>query len=187
MEDFTLLVELQTGEAQRNYWRRLKRLADLPAVLHGVLTKYAARAAARRVNLAPDIPANLPALQADQEYLSNAVSRLVDNAIKFSKKEGGQVTLRARAEGDGVHIEVKDEGIGIRPAELEKIFDVFYQIDRAKLEQQGSGSGLAIAHGIATMHGGTLTVQSEVGVGSTFTMELPQAPEENGEATSALL
>jgi signal transduction histidine kinase len=112
---------------------------------------------------------------ADRDYLSNAVRRLIDNAIKFSKKEGGKVYLSARSIEQRVFIQVRDEGVGIRTEELGKLFDMFHQIDRAKMEQQGSGSGLAIARSIAEMHGGSLSVESEYGVGSTFTIELPGA------------
>jgi len=181
VEDFILLVELQTGEAQQSYETRRELIADLPALLQKVLNDYAPRAAARKVGLVADIPFELPALLGNREYLSSAVGRLVDNGIKFSKKrvgEEGHVTLSARgvpAEAS-VILQVKDEGIGIRAEELNKLFDMFHQIDRAKMEQQGSGSGLAIARGIVTMHGGTLTAVSEYGVGSTFSIELPTAP-----------
>jgi len=181
VEDFILLVELQTGEAQQSYERRREIITDLPTLLQKVLQDYAPRAASRKVELVADIPDNLPAILADREYLSSAVSRLVDNAIKFSKKragEEGQVILSAwSAPGGGsIVIRVKDEGIGIRAEELTKLFDMFHQIDRAKMEQQGSGSGLAIMRGIVMMHGGTLNVASEYGAGSTFTIELPAAP-----------
>jgi two-component system sensor histidine kinase BaeS len=83
------------------------------------------------------------------------------------------VTLSASAAGGRLLIQIKDDGIGMRAEEIDKIFDVFYQIDRAKMEQQGSGSGLAIARGLLNLHGGTLAVASEYGVGSTFTIELP--------------
>ncbi len=173
VEDFILLVEIQSGEARETYERRRDTLVNAPALLQAVLTRLSARATARGVQLIADIPAELPALLADAEYLSNAVTRLVDNGIKFAKREGGQVVLRARAAGDRLVVEVKDDGLGMRPADLEKVFDVFYQIDRAKMEQQGSGSGLAIARGLITLHGGTLSIQSEYGVGTTFTIELP--------------
>ena len=80
--------------------------------------------------------------------------------------------------GRGVRIQVVDTGTGMPAAQLDQIFDVFYQIDRAKLEQQGSGSGLAIAQGIARMHGGEITAVSTVDKGSTFTMEIPKSKDE---------
>ncbi len=86
--------------------------------------------------------------------------------------------LNAQAAGGRIIIQVKDEGLGIRVEALRQLFNIFHQIDRAKLEQQGSGSGLAIAREIVTMHGGALTVESEYGVGSTFTIELPVAPQQ---------
>jgi signal transduction histidine kinase len=173
VEDFILLVEIQSGEAQETCLRRRDRVPNMPHLLQAVLTRYTASAIKRGVQLIADLPAELPPLLADAEYLSSAISRLVDNGIKFAKREGGRVTLSARAAGDRLLIHIKDDGIGMRAEEMDKIFDVFYQIDRAKMEQQGSGSGLAIARGLLNLHGGTLAVASEYGVGSTFTIELP--------------
>jgi signal transduction histidine kinase len=175
VEDFIFLVELQTGEAQENYERRCAPLTDLPGLLRAVLARYHGRAEARGVRLVDDLPpaAGLPPILADAEYLADAVGRLVDNGVKFAKKNGGEVRLSACARDHGLAIVVADDGIGMRAGELDKIFDVFHQIDRAKLEQQGSGSGLAIAHGIVRLHGGELTAASTVDAGSTFTIELP--------------
>ncbi len=173
VEDFILLVELQTGEAQQTYDRRCSRLADLDGLLVLALARVRGRAEAHRVRLVDDVRRPLPPILADRDYLLDAVVRLLDNAIKFSRKEGGAVTLRAAPGGRGVRLEVVDEGIGMPAGQLDQIFDVFYQIDRAKLEQQGSGSGLAIARCIAQMHGGDITVTSVVDQGSTFTIELP--------------
>ena len=119
----------------------------------------------------------LPAILADREYLLDALVRLLDNAIKFSRKAGGVVSLRCGPGGRGVRLEVIDEGIGMPTGQLDKIFDMFYQIDRAKLEQQGSGSGLAIAQSIVRMHGGEIFARSLVNAGSTFTIELPVIKE----------
>jgi signal transduction histidine kinase len=176
VEDFILLVEIQSGAARETYERRRDVLHNLSSILHGVLTKYGARAAARGVELISDVPAQLPPVLADPEYLTTAVSRLVDNAIKFCKREGGRVTLAARADKERLVLQVKDDGIGMESDQLSKIFDTFYQIDRARMEQQGIGSGLAIARGLITLHGGTLAVESQAGVGSTFTIELPLNP-----------
>ena len=89
----------------------------------------------------------------------------------------GMQSGSAQPGGRGVLIHIVDEGIGMPTSELDKIFDVFYQIDRAKMEQQGSGSGLAIAQSIARMHGGELTATSVLGQGSTFTLNLPVLSE----------
>jgi len=178
VEDFIFLVELQSGAARRTYERRRVVTSDLPMLLRDVLKKFDEIAAERQVGLIPDFPERLPALLADRDYLTNALKRLVDNGIKFSKKQGGKVTLSAQAAGGRIIIQVKDEGLGIRAEALRQLFNIFHQIDRAKLEQQGSGSGLAIAREIVTMHGGALTVESEYGVGSTFTIELPVAPQQ---------
>ena len=173
VEDFILLVELQTGEAQQTYDRRRGRLPDLPLLLNMALERVGARAEARKVQLAPEYASPLPAVMADREYLLDAVVRLLDNAIKFSARAGGRVTLRAAPGGRGVRLQVVDQGSGMPADQLGKICDMFYQIDRAKLEQQGSGSGLAIVQGIVRLHGGQVSAESVVDVGSTFTLELP--------------
>ena len=145
----------------------------VPLLLNMALERVRARAQARQVQLAPEYTRPLPAIRADREYLLDAVMRLLDNAIKFSRKGGGVVTLRAAPGGRGVRLQVVDQGIGMPADQLSKIFDVFYQIDRAKLEQQGSGSGLAIVQSIVRLHGGEISAVSAVGAGSTFTIELP--------------
>ena len=173
VDDFILLVELQTGEAQQTYDRRCTRMPDLSLLLSLAVERVRSRAEARRVRLVEETRGPLPPILADREYLLDAVVRLLDNAIKFSRKEGGAVTLRAALGDRGVRIEVVDQGIGMPAAELDKIFDMFYQIDRAKLEQQGSGSGLSIVQNIVRMHGGEINAKSVVESGSTFTIELP--------------
>jgi two-component system, sensor histidine kinase and response regulator len=176
VEDFIFLVELQTGEAQQTYERRRQPLRDLASLLQTEAERYQPRARERGVSLEVSLASSLPEIVGDAEFLSNAIGRLLDNAIKFSKKGGGKVVLRAQPGDQSLIIEVADDGIGMPAAELAKIFDVFHQIDRAKMEQQGSGSGLAITHGVVSLHGGRLTATSEVDQGSTFRIELPLAP-----------
>lgn len=173
VEDFILLVEIETGEARKLYERRRMPLTDLAAVVQKVLDDHAAHATERAVALTRQVAPDLPSIAVDREFLANALARLVENAVKFSKREGGQVTVSAVADDQHLWIHVADTGLGIRPDDQQRLFDVFHQIDRAKQEQQGSGSGLAIALGLITLQGGTLTVKSESGIGSTFTIELP--------------
>ena len=173
VEDLVLLVDLHSGEARRTF-RRLKRpLADLPDLLRERLERERDRAAASSVRLCLEVPDRLPAVLGEPEQLGNAISRLLDNAIKFSKREGGSVTLAAARQGPRLVIEVRDEGIGVRAEDLARIWDLFYQSDRAKNEQQGLGSGLTIARAIVTLHGGTLGLSSRLGIGTTARLELP--------------
>jgi two-component system sensor histidine kinase/response regulator len=189
VEDFIFLVELESGEARKVYeWRRTL-VTDLPALIEAAVAPYRGIAASRGLGLVVDVPQGLPPLLADVEYLEDALRRLLDNACKFSQQGVIRVTAGLRqavptgageAEGqrDWVNIAVSDQGIGIAAEELPRIFEAFYQSNREKLEQQGSGSGLAIVKGIVEMHGGQVEVESQPGVGSTFTIVLPVAGQE---------
>jgi signal transduction histidine kinase len=175
VEDLVLLVDLQTGAARAAHERERRRIEDLPNLLKSLGEREDARARGRNVDLRVEVPSLLPAVMGQGELLVAAVGRLLDNAIKFSKKSGGEVMLEARPGGRGVLIEVTDTGIGMPAEELERISEMFYQIDRATLEQRGSGVGLTIVRGIVSMHGGELTVESEIGKGSTARVDLPSA------------
>lgn len=108
--------------------------------------------------------------------LTTAVANLVDNAVAYSP-EGSQVTLTCRRTDDHVEIAVTDQGIGIAPEELDRIFERFYRSDQARSRATGgTGLGLAIVKHIATNHGGRVDVISQVGQGSTFTLRLPARP-----------
>lgn len=196
VEDFIFLVELESGEARKVYeWRRTL-VTDLRALIEAAVAPYRSVAASRGLGLVVDVPQGLPPLLADVEYLEDAVRRLLDNACKFSQRGVIRVTAGLRqavptgageAEGqrDWVSIAVSDQGIGIAAEELPRIFEAFYQSNREKLEQQGSGSGLAIVKGIVEMHGGQVEVESQPGVGSTFTIVLPVASQEQPSQTSS--
>lgn len=175
VEDFIFLVELETGEARKTYEGRREIVTDLRKLIEEVVADYAEAAAVRGLNLVMDVPERLLPILADTEYLRNALGRLLDNACKFSWH--GTIEVRAcEHEEEGVRtvrIAVSDQGIGIGADDLPHIFSPFYQGNRAKTEQQGSGSGLAITKGIVELHGGQIEVESQPGVGSTFTIVLP--------------
>ena len=178
VESFILLVELETGEAEKAFAIRSHPMQDFSVVLHNVRTKYTDIAAESGVRLELNAPDELPPVIADHEYLSAAVECLVDNAIKFTEQPGRTVTVRiAPSSEGGVEIAVCDEGRGIPQHELDHIFESFYQIDRQKYEDQGAGSGLAIVKAVVGLHRGTIDVSSTPGQGSTFTIKLPPAPE----------
>lgn len=112
---------------------------------------------------------------ADNDRAVQILVNLLGNAVKFSP-EGSAVTLSARREGSRVLLSVADQGRGIPPEELSRIFDRFAQIDGSdSREHDGTGLGLAIAKGLAEQHGGAVSATSTVGEGSTFVLDLPAA------------
>lgn len=111
-------------------------------------------------------------VDADPSQISMAVKNLVDNAVRYS--ESGKIELEARPAGDSVAIVISDEGIGIPADEVPRIFERFYRVDKARSRVTGgTGLGLAIVRHVAENHGGAVEVESELGVGSTFTLVLP--------------
>ena len=173
IENFIFLVELETGEAIATYNWRKRRFSDFGPLLEAVVEQNQEGADDRKVEFVIDVPKDAPTVEGDREYLRSALGRLVENAIKFSKPEGGVVTLSARQRDNEVMLSVHDEGRGIPESEIKRIFEPFYQVDRERYEDQGAGSGLAIVRGIAELHGGRVEVESEPGKGSTFVIVLP--------------
>lgn len=117
-----------------------------------------------------------PLVNGDGDRLAQVVTNLISNAIKYTPR-GGQVYVRTQVNNGGVEVVVQDTGIGIPPEDLPRIFERFYQVDRARGPQRGTGLGLAIAREIAQAHSGTLTATSGgLNTGATFTLWLP-APQ----------
>lgn len=115
-------------------------------------------------------------LVADQARLVQILANLVGNAIKFTRP-GGEIGVSLRTHGDWAVVEVSDQGIGIDPAEQERIFGLFEQIEReGRVLQDGLGIGLALVKQLVELHGGDISLkESAVGVGSTFEVRLPMA------------
>ncbi|HWI02781.1 MAG TPA: ATP-binding protein [Acidimicrobiales bacterium] len=116
------------------------------------------------------------AVRGDERQLVSAVVNLLENAVKYSNR-GSTVEVETSAAGGWVDVVVRDSGIGIPAKDLERIFERFYRVDRARSrETGGSGLGLSIVRHVATNHGGDVLVESEEGIGSTFTLRLPAGP-----------
>jgi signal transduction histidine kinase len=138
----------------------------------------AARATALRSGVRLELQAahGLAQLQGDAARLRQLVDNLISNALKFTP-EGGRVAVRARSVGGAVRIDVSDTGIGVHASELGRLGERFFRASSATDRQiPGTGLGLAISKAIAHAHGGSVDVESEVGVGTTFRVELPLAP-----------
>lgn len=111
-------------------------------------------------------------IYADEQKIRQIILILVDNAVKYTP-EHGRISVAIREERGGVQLSVADTGIGIAPADQERIFDRFYRVDKARSRRMGgNGLGLAIAREIVEAHGGTITVESTPGKGTTFRVHL---------------
>jgi two-component system sensor histidine kinase SenX3 len=121
-----------------------------------------------------NVPANLR-VECDRRQVVSAIYNLLDNAVKYSES-GQPVEVTAEIIGDRCAIAVRDHGIGIPSRDLERVFERFYRVDRARSRQTGgTGLGLAIVRHVAQNHGGEVTVESHEGEGTTFTLLLPAA------------
>jgi len=173
VSDLLLLSRFDSGQFDMQL-QPLKQLCCLPDVLNDIAEEMAAIALAKKIALSVDIqtPSNLSVL-GNEEQLYRLLLNLVNNALTYTP-EGGRVTLTLKQQQKEALITVSDTGIGIAPEHQEKIFNRFYRVDSARARQaQNAGLGLAIAMAIANVHSGTLSVHSQVGMGSTFTLVFP--------------
>ncbi|SCG54210.1 two-component system, OmpR family, sensor histidine kinase SenX3 [Micromonospora inositola] len=151
-------------------------------VIAEVVDRTRTAATARRVDVVVDGARGLTVYGSDTQ-IATAVANLVENAINYSGEDTA-VRVTARASDEHVEIAVADQGIGIAPNEVDRIFERFYRADQARSRSTGgTGLGLAIVKHIASNHGGRVEVSSTLGGGSTFTLRLPASPPNDLEAT----
>ena len=147
-----------------------KHPVDLREVIRRSSQRVHTDASERGQQLAVEVPGSPVVVLGDEEHLERMVSNLATNAVKFTP-DGGRITLRVRAEGPRVAIDVQDTGVGIREEEHSLVFNRFYRTTHAQTEAiNGSGLGLSIARSIAHLHGARISAQSTPGHGSTFTV-----------------
>ena len=142
-------------------------------VLGSVLDIVRPKAEAGRVGLIADVEPPDLRVNADHDRLAQILINLVDNAVKYTR-EGGWVTVRVRPDGKGVEVRVRDTGVGIPRADLPRITERFYRVDKARSrELGGTGLGLAIVKPLVLAHGGELSIDSVEGEGTTVRFTLP--------------
>ncbi|MFN0058107.1 MAG: ATP-binding protein [Planctomycetota bacterium] len=170
VSDLLTLARMESGEAALD----LQPL-DLRSPVVESLNALTGTAEARGITLTREISDTPIRVRGDAEALRQVVTNLLDNALKYTP-EGGQVWLQLRADGAHVQIAVRDTGIGIEPKHQDRVFERFYRVDKARSrELGGTGLGLAIVKHVSLLHGGDVSLESEVGRGSTFTVRLPNA------------
>jgi signal transduction histidine kinase len=150
---------------------------DVTEVVHDAVESTAALARSRSIDLRAEL-GDVPPVFGDRERLSQLVANLISNALKFTPA-GGTVTARTFVDGDSAVIEVADTGIGIPEAEQSRLFQRFFRSSTATEQAiPGTGLGLVISRAIAEAHGGTISVRSAPGEGTSFRVELPFDAEE---------
>ena len=134
---------------------------------------YQAQCQEKQITLAWDLPPKWPIATGDRDKLAMALHNLIGNALKYTPA-GGSVTVSVEVGSSAVLIRVRDSGIGVAPDEHERIFEKFYRSKDARVAKvTGTGLGLSLARDVARLHGGDITLESQLDRGSTFTMSLP--------------
>ena len=174
IDDLLDLSRIESNESPRS------EAVDLDRLVSEVVEPLRRHARGRDIEITLDCQPSALSIPGDRRDLVSAVGNLVDNAIKYSEP-GGHVTVSVRSADGWVDVAVTDQGIGIPARDRERIFERFYRVDRARSRSTGgTGLGLAIVRHVAVNHGGSVSVQSVEGEGSTFTLRLPMK-----EATDA--
>ncbi len=167
LEDLATLHDQVLGTLEMEY-QQLNVSEWLPKVLR----PWQEAALDKQLSWQTEITADLPEISADPNRLASIVENLVSNAIKYTPS-GGEVSVRAGVEGEELLISVQDNGSGIATDEQQKVFEPFYRGNQGRRFKQGMGLGLSIARDLVEAHGGSISLESEPGKGSIFTIHLP--------------
>jgi two-component system sensor histidine kinase BaeS len=168
VEDLRTLSLADAGELTL-----IRQLVTPRELLERTAAAHLPRAQQLEIGLRVTAEANVPPVNADPERMAQVLGNLVSNALRHTPV-GGQISLAAAQEGNDVLLTVQDTGVGIASSKLPRIFDRFYRGDDARQADEGeSGLGLAIAKSLVELHGGTISVESILGEGTTFTIALP--------------
>jgi two-component system sensor histidine kinase SenX3 len=157
----------------------VKDEVDAEAIISESISRVSPLALTHAIKVAMvELPESLKVV-GDRRQLVSAIGNLVENAVKYSEV-GSAVEVTARAQGDWVEFTVKDFGLGIPSRDLDRVFERFYRVDRARSRDTGgTGLGLAIVRHVANNHGGDVSVTSIEGEGSTFALKIPKFVVQN--------
>jgi two-component system phosphate regulon sensor histidine kinase PhoR len=171
INDLTDLSNIELGKASLHL-----APTRLDEVVDSVLGVIAPRARAGGVTVRTEVPATLPLVKADHDRLAQILINLVDNAVKYTPDRGVVTVRGSEAPDKSVSVSVEDTGVGIPSADLPRITERFYRVDKARSrELGGTGLGLAIVKHLVLAHGGELHIESEMGRGTTVRFTLPIA------------
>ena len=170
IDEILLFARLEAGRESSS-----PAVLQVRDVLENAYDAMAPLAAAKNIELRTEMPCPL-SLRTDARMLHQILLNLLSNAVKFTER--GSVTLRVNVEEDHLRFDVEDTGIGIPEEHLAHVFDAFWQVEqRATRPFGGSGLGLTVSQHLARLLGGDISVQSTLGVGTTFSLRLPNGPQ----------
>lgn len=172
VNDFLDLARLESGRARLAY-----KLVDMLKVIDDTVAVIQPQAKERGLELVLDLPPALPPITGDERRMNQVMLNLASNAVKYNR-DGGQIRITASASEKTIRVAVEDYGRGIRPEDMDKLFDKFRRIEESEGSAKGTGLGLPITKQLVELHGGQMDVTSEWGVGSTFAFTLPIAEAE---------
>jgi len=162
--------KLQDGQREYRF-----QAGPIEALVGDAVRRLQPQAAAKRMSIAVTVAPSLPRLDIDTESMLDAITNLIDNAIKYSP-EGSSVAISVERSGGDVRVTVADEGVGVQPADAQRIFEPFFRSRRGDhANVHGTGLGLSLVKATAEAHGGTVTVQSDGVRGSRFVLAVPIA------------
>lgn len=168
LDDLRTLSLADAGELSLH-----KRPIDPRALLERTAVAYLQQAEAQAITISVDADTNLPPINVDVQRMVQVLNNLVSNALRYTPANG-TITLSSNVQNDHVLLSVRDTGIGIPAKDLPNIFERFYRADsnRTRTDHDASGLGLAITKAIVEAHNGTISVESELGVGTAFTVKI---------------
>jgi len=171
-----LVADLQElAQAEAGQLALVRQPAMLPPIIRQAAAMLQPQVETKGLALDIELPDGLPLVHVDAGRIGQILRNLLNNAVAHTPA-GGRIAIRAAVAGQHVAVSVSDTGTGISPDDLPHVFDRFYRADRSRARQTGgAGLGLAIARHLASAHGGAISVESELGQGTTFTFTVPIA------------
>ncbi|WP_084024492.1 ATP-binding protein [Vulcanibacillus modesticaldus] len=169
VNDLLDLARMESGMYQIQYSK-----TDIKLLIDKMIRKFSSLAQEHKIELISDYDPKLPEVYVDGDRIEQVLTNLVDNAIRHTKN-GGKITIRAKLKSsDNFLLEVSDTGEGIPEQDIPYVFERFYKADKARTRgNSGTGLGLSIVKNIVNSHGGTISVDSKIGQGTTFSIIIP--------------
>jgi signal transduction histidine kinase len=170
VDDLLSVSSMELGSLSLN-----KQVTDLRRMLNEVLAKVRPQVEEKQLALEVALPEKMPEPELDKDKIATVLVNLLGNAVKYTPANG-RVSFRVNITDKQIEVSVTDTGVGIAADELDKVFEKFYRSNDPRVQEQtGTGLGLALSQEVVRLHGGKITVESEINKGSTFNMTLPLA------------